>query len=642
MTLVLSVPTILLLVLLRKTTLMLVSPRNYKHSGGILILGICLQHYLFAVIVQSSCVAVASVVTRSTSLDELVQDLDTLQLSLDSEMKQLQMMREQLTSLSAGTSVDGTTGKGEDEEGEGSITKKTYLPLLKQILTGNTDLADAAEEELNNILVMTESIPRNDAVGAASFAWETVDRLAHVLYPYSYDTSDVDTLAMGCIAEDEETYLTKEVLSQLFHSTYQPLFQEQFLKVLNVNEGQAEDTANDVEVGSMDHPTNGNIFLKFAETELLPNIFMQQQKQQQLRMNDCRPVDKASFDRMLETAIESLYSPLTAEMPWLYSEQSLRKSVIESSQAAEGQLDHNTAKAVNLLAPISGYAYFISDESSNITTLANIMSTDTNLLQFLDSPLLYKILSLIDDAVESVSGYNPFVDHLIDTISTFGTDQAGDEGSIQGSLLRMMGSINLSKIQKSLKNCGSNNLFKRLVASTTNIQQQLSSYSSWVQNTWIFKTLTTNSKVHLSHRYDYPHSANNKIVIVGRGSNSIVMPICWKTTNFTLSFSLVQPAVLSAIQVVKVVTDESTMDAKHYHPIPSSIHIAAWEDSNSTSGTVSIVHDEGEKGTLNIPLTELSAAVSKVTVTFTGHTNTTVNRKDDVCIGGLALLGQLI
>jgi hypothetical protein len=632
---------ILLLIRMRKTRLMLVSPRKYKHSGGILFLGICLQYYLFAAIVQSSCAAAASVVT-SSSLDELVQDLDTVQLSLDSEMKQLQVLREQLTSLSTDTSVNGTAGKGEDEEGEGSITKKTYLPLLKQILTGNTDLADAAEEELNNILVMTESIPRNDAVGAASFAWETVDRLAHVLYPYSYDTSDVDSLAMGCIADDEETYLTKDVLSQLSHSTYQPLFLEQFLELLNANEGQAENTANDVEVGSMDYPTNGNMLLKFAETELLPNIFMQQQKQQQLRMNDCRAVDKATFDRMLETAIESLYSPITAEMPWLYSEQSLRQSMIESSQAAEGQLDHNTAKTLNVLAPISGYAYFISDESSNITTLANIMSTDTNLLQFLDSPLLYKILSLMDDAVESVSGYNPFVDHLIDTISTFGTDQAEDEGSIKGSLLRMMGSINLSIIQKSLKNYGSNHLFKRLVASTTNIQQQLSSYSSWVQNTWIFKTLARKSKVHLSHRYDYPHSANNKIVIVGRGSNSIVMPICWKTTNFTLSFSLVQPAILSAIQVVKVVTDESTMDAKHYHPIPSSIHIAAWEDSNSTSRSFSAVHDEGEKGTLNIPLTELSAAVRKVTFTFTGNTNTAVYRKDDVCIGGLALLGQLI
>ncbi len=622
-----------------KTTLMLVSTRKYIHSGSILFLGICLQYHIFSVMVSSTFAAAASVVP-SSCLDEIVQDLQALQSSLDREMEQVRVVREQLATFSTGSSVDGTTGgKGEDEEEEGSIIKKTYLPLLKQILTGNTDLADAGEEELNNVLVMTESIPRKDAVGAASLAWETVDRLARVLLPYSYHALDGDNRAVECTVVEEDTYLTKEDLSQLFHSTYQPLFQEQFLDVLNVKEGQAEDTAHDVELGS-----NGNIFLNLVANEILPNLLVQQQEQQQLRMKDCRGVDIATFDHMLQTAIESLYSPQMVEMPWLCSEHSVLQSITESSQAAEGQLDKNITATINLLAPISGYAYFLSNESSNIATPDNIMSASSsaaNLLQSLDSPLLYKMLSIIDDTVESISGYNPFVDHLIDTFSSYGSDRVGDEGSIQGALVRLLGSIHLSKLQQNLNIVGSNHIFRRLVASSSSLQQQMSSYSNWVQNTRLFKTLMTKSKVHLSHRYDYPHSVNNKIVVVGRGSNSIVMPLCWKTADFTLSFRLVEPATLSAIQVVKVVTDDSTTDAKYYYPIPSSIHVAVWGESNSTASTYYTVNGEGEKESLNLPLTELPATVSKVTFTFSGNTNATIHGKDGVCIGGLALLGQL-
>jgi len=117
------------------------------------------------------------------------------------------------------------------------------------------------------------------------------------------------------------------------------------------------------------------------------------------------------------------------------------------------------------------------------------------------------------------------------------------------------------------------------------------------------------------------------------------MSLCWnqnKSELFKLSFRLSQPAILVGVHLVGVIEDSNQNN-------PATIQIQTWQQDQNGTDPLSYkfeveAKDNGD-GFIYFPLPENSTRfVNKVTFLFEGREE----NRGLVCIGGLALLGNLV
>ena len=484
------------------------------------------------------------------------------------------------------------------------------LTFTKQVLDGADNQVEGSLEEINAILKMTETIRRTEAVGAALSHWQTLDQLAHILDKFILKKNET---RRSSILLNYTGFASKEDVANMFLNKCQPEFKNQLLSTILTN------------------TTEKNFFITFLENELLPKISKEQIAFQQKECS-VKSVNETIFGIFLDAVIEDSYSAIYSQMPYMYNPRKLLQRLLLKDEP----------KTVNLLAPITGYAFYLPEESSSSFPIypSSPSAKHTNLFQMFDSPFFDKVLSQMDSIVESISGYNQIVDNIIDTISSYSSNPNEEEGSIKGAVSRLLANINPTNIEKGVESTKS--LISSIVSSSSILQQASSILKNRLSSppdavdilVKKGQALANQGKIHFSSSYP-----NNNIVIVGRGSNGVSMPLCWKQNKnelFKLSFRISKPAILVGVLLVGVIEDSNQNK-------PATIQIQTWQqDQNHTeplSFNFEVEARDYDDGFVYFPIPENSTRfVNKVTFLFGGREE----NRGLVCIGGLALLGNLV